>query len=200
MFTRFRPRLTFANVVSVLALFVALGGSASAAIIVSSNSQVAKNTISGHHPPSGDHPNLIAGSVNGTDVLASTLGKVPSAAKAGNGAVSINKPNLGFIGSGVLGGPFNGVTATFDCKKAFVEVGLSVKAGDVFVSGDQAADGTLSSVQVAQPGGYVAAANGTVNLDVIASDDGTGKWTRFDLGGFHGATGCNFWGVAIPGS
>jgi hypothetical protein len=99
-----------------------------------------------------------------------------------------------------LGGPFNGVTATFDCKKAFVEVGLSVKAGDVFVSGDQAADGTLSSVQVAQPGGYVAAANGTVNLDVIASDNGTGKWTRFDLGGFHGATGCNFWGVAIPGS
>jgi hypothetical protein len=200
MLSRFRPRLTFANVVSMVALFVALGGSAGAAIIVSSNSQVAKNTISGHHPPSGDHPNIVAGSIDGTDVLAKTLGKVPVAAKAGNGAVSLNKPNVGFIGGGVLGGPFNGVTANFDCKNGFVQVGVSVKSGDVFVSGDQAADGTLSSVQAAPAFGYDVAAGGTVNLDVIASNNDTGKWTRFDLGGFHGSTGCNFWGLVTPGS
>jgi hypothetical protein len=60
--------LTFANVVSVIALFVALGGTAIASVIITSNSQVAQNTISGHKPPSGKHPNIIAGSINGQDI------------------------------------------------------------------------------------------------------------------------------------
>jgi hypothetical protein len=65
---RIRRRLTFANVVSVIALFVALGGTALASVIITSNSQVAQNTISGHKPPSGKHPNIIAGSINGKDI------------------------------------------------------------------------------------------------------------------------------------
>jgi exoribonuclease II len=40
MLNRIRARLTFANVVSVLALFFALGGSAYAAFVVNSNSDV----------------------------------------------------------------------------------------------------------------------------------------------------------------
>jgi hypothetical protein len=86
-------RLTFANVVSLAALFVALGGTATAVTyVVSSNSQVGPNTISGHTPPSGKHANLIPASVNGQDVAdnslrgadvnESTLGQVPSATKA----------------------------------------------------------------------------------------------------------------------
>jgi hypothetical protein len=63
---RFRPR--HATVVAYVALFVALGGTAMAAVIVNSNSQVAKDTISGHQAPSGKHANLIAGSVNSQDV------------------------------------------------------------------------------------------------------------------------------------
>ena len=58
---RIRTRLTFANVVSLSALFVTLGGTALASVIITSNSQVASNTISGHKPPSGKHPNVIAG-------------------------------------------------------------------------------------------------------------------------------------------
>jgi hypothetical protein len=50
---RVRRHLTFANVVSVVALFVALGGTAVAATIITSNSQVAQDTISGHNPPTG---------------------------------------------------------------------------------------------------------------------------------------------------
>jgi hypothetical protein len=65
---RFRKHLTFANVVSLIALFVALGGTAMAAVIITDNSQVAQDTISGHHPPTGEHSNLIASSVNGQDV------------------------------------------------------------------------------------------------------------------------------------
>jgi hypothetical protein len=68
-----RSHLTFANVVSLAALFVALGGTAMAAAIITDNSQVAKNTISGHKPPAGDHSNIIGGSVNGQDVANNSL-------------------------------------------------------------------------------------------------------------------------------
>ena len=61
--------LTYANVVSTLCLVLLLGGgTALASVIVHSNSQVAPRTISGHKPPSGDHPNIIAGSVSGKDL------------------------------------------------------------------------------------------------------------------------------------
>jgi hypothetical protein len=66
---RLRSHLTFANVASLIALFVALGGgTAFAAVIITSNSQVASGTISGHHPPSGKHPNIISNSVSNADV------------------------------------------------------------------------------------------------------------------------------------
>ena len=75
---RLRRRLTYANVASTLALVIALSGTtAIAAIVVSSNSQVAQNTISGHKPPSGDHPNIIGGSVNATDLSAAYKATVP---------------------------------------------------------------------------------------------------------------------------
>jgi Sulfatase-modifying factor enzyme 1 len=70
---RLRSHLTYANVMATLAVFIALGGTATAAVIITSNSQVAQNTISGHKPPSGKHSNLIAGSVNGTDVAGNSL-------------------------------------------------------------------------------------------------------------------------------
>jgi hypothetical protein len=66
---RIRPRLTYANVmVTVLAFVVIAGGTAAAALVITSNSQVGRDTISGHKPPHGDHPNLVAGSVNSTDL------------------------------------------------------------------------------------------------------------------------------------
>lgn len=94
MLTRLRARLTYANVMSTLAVVLALGGTAVASTIIMSNGQVAKNTISGHSPPSGDHPNIIGGSIKGTDIAPnsitggqiseSTLGTVPSASTATN--------------------------------------------------------------------------------------------------------------------
>jgi hypothetical protein len=69
---RFRPSPPM--VVACVALFIALGGTAMASVIITSNSQVAQDTISGHKPPSGKHSNVIAGSVNGQDVADNTLG------------------------------------------------------------------------------------------------------------------------------
>ena len=66
---RLRSKLTYANVmVTILAFLVLGGGSAMAAYVVSSNSQIGPNTVSGHKPPSGKHANIISGSVNGQDV------------------------------------------------------------------------------------------------------------------------------------
>jgi len=66
-------------IVACVALFVALGGTGLAATyVVSSNSQVGPNTISGHQPPTGKHANIIGGSVNATDLApaAATVGKL----------------------------------------------------------------------------------------------------------------------------
>jgi hypothetical protein len=94
MRSRFRP--SHAVVVAYLALFVALGGTATAVTyVVSSNSQIGPNTISGHKPPTGKHSNVIAGSINGqdvadnsvrgADVVESSLGEVRSATLGGLG-------------------------------------------------------------------------------------------------------------------
>jgi hypothetical protein len=72
--SRIRQHLTYANVISTLTLFLVLGGgTALAAYVVSSNSQIGPNTVSGHKPPSGDHANVIAGSVNAQDVANNSL-------------------------------------------------------------------------------------------------------------------------------
>jgi hypothetical protein len=65
----FRRHLTYANVVATLSLFLVLGGgTALASYVISSNSQVGPDTISGHKPPTGYHANIVGGSVNGQDV------------------------------------------------------------------------------------------------------------------------------------
>jgi hypothetical protein len=66
-----RRHLTYANVVSTLCLVLLLGGgTALARAIITKNRQVARDTISGHHPPSGDHPNIIRGSIARPDLAA----------------------------------------------------------------------------------------------------------------------------------
>jgi hypothetical protein len=72
---RIRRHLTYANVmVTALAFVVLGGGTALAAYVVSSNSQIGPNTISGHKPPTGYHSNIVAGSVNGQDVANNSIG------------------------------------------------------------------------------------------------------------------------------
>src|SRR5436190_9516469 len=71
---RIARHLSYANVISTLCLFLLLGGgTALAAYVVSSNSQIGPGTVSGHAPPSGKHANVIAGSVNGGDIADNTL-------------------------------------------------------------------------------------------------------------------------------
>jgi hypothetical protein len=92
-----------AMVVACISLFVALGSTAMAAVVITSNSQVAQGTISGHKPPSGKHPNLIAGSVNGQDVGDNSLG----GADVNEGSLTGNVRRLEyFVGVGSSLAPF----------------------------------------------------------------------------------------------
>lgn len=70
MIGKVRQHLSYANVAATLALFVAMGGTAAAAssAIVHSNSDIARNTVSGHAAPTGKHANLIGGSVSAKDL------------------------------------------------------------------------------------------------------------------------------------
>jgi hypothetical protein len=66
---RLRRHLSYANITATLSLFLILGGgTALASYVISSNSQIGPNTISGHKPPTGDHANIIGGSVSALDL------------------------------------------------------------------------------------------------------------------------------------
>lgn len=67
--------MTYANVVATLALFLVLAGGTAFGVtyVVSSNSQIGPNTVSGHKPPTGKHSNIIPGTVNGSDLSANSV-------------------------------------------------------------------------------------------------------------------------------
>ncbi len=77
MLKALRRRLTFANVVAVMALFVALGGTVYAAGKIS-GTQIKKNSVPGNR--------IKKQTITGTQVKLSTLGKVPSASSADSAA------------------------------------------------------------------------------------------------------------------
>lgn len=65
-------------IVALLALVLSVTGNAAAAVLITSNSQVAQNTIAGHQVPSGKHSNIIAGTISKTDLAPSALVHCPA--------------------------------------------------------------------------------------------------------------------------
>ncbi len=86
---KLRPRLTFANVTSMLALFIALGGSAYAATHLKKNSvgtkQIKNNAVTS--------AKLKKEAVTGTKIKLSSVGTVPSAAIA-NSLPPVESPHV----------------------------------------------------------------------------------------------------------
>src|SRR4051794_39755888 len=70
---RIRGKLTYANVIATLALFIALGGAGYAATQINGKN-IKKRTIAGKR--------LKKNTLGGTEIKESKLGKVPSAANA----------------------------------------------------------------------------------------------------------------------
>lgn len=71
---RFKGKVTPSLAISMTALFFAMSCTAVAAVVVSSNSQIAANTVAGHAPIAGIHSNVITGSIDGTDLSAAERG------------------------------------------------------------------------------------------------------------------------------
>ena len=87
---------------STLAVFLVLGGgTALASYVITSNSQVGPDTISGHKPPAGDHANVVVGSLDTSDLAAGAVtdGKLAGGAvdtpKFAAGATAPNAAQLG---------------------------------------------------------------------------------------------------------
>jgi hypothetical protein len=133
-----------AMVVACIALFVALAGTAMASVIISSNSQVGRGTISGHHPPSGKHPNIIAGSINGKDIAPASVGNrrlspdSVDGSKVLDGSLSGSDIQNGSLGGSQIG---DGSLSSADIQ-------------DNGLTGADISEGTLAEVPGAQIGGF----------------------------------------------
>lgn len=81
-----RAKLTFSNVVSMLALFVALGGTGYAAAKIGAD-DIKNDAVRGRHVKNGTLHGADMGpeSLGGRVIVERTLGKVPKAATADNG-------------------------------------------------------------------------------------------------------------------
>jgi hypothetical protein len=101
MLSTLRARLTYANVmVTILAFFVFGSGTAVAAVIITSNSQVAAHTIAGAKAAAGINKNIIPGSLAGSDLATGTVTAANIAAANKDGAAGT--PSLRTLGNGPL--------------------------------------------------------------------------------------------------
>jgi hypothetical protein len=169
MLKQVRRHATYANVVATLALFLVLGGgTALASYVVTSNGQIAPGTISGHKPPSGDHANVIAGSLNSTDLApgAVTNAKIaPNAvnsSKVADGSLTASDVNTASI-QGRVTGSCTGNNAlqsvaqngSVGCNPSVssVTAGTGLTGGTITDSGTVAVDPTVVQSRVGGPFG-----------------------------------------------
>jgi len=185
MLSKLRSRLTYGNVVATAALFVALGGTAAASVIVSSNSQIAQNTISGHKPPSGDHPNLIAGSVNGQDLAAGAV----TGPKLANGSVSNSKLGPNAVTSAKVA---DGSLTASDVDTSSIQQRISgaCPAGNAISQVDQSGAATcVSSIANSTNATHATSADSATNADNATNATALGGMGQASFGsGILGGT------------
>ena len=216
-----------ALVISLIALFVALGGGAAMASGLISGKRIVNHSIpakkltaaaitalQGQRGPAG--PQGVKGSTGAkgpkgdkgdTGPKGATGDTGPKGDKGdtgpqGPGAISFNRGGVPADGLNTEMTTVHGVEVRYYCEPGAVAFHLYPKtAGDsVFASGDYALDGTLKSVQGSGAELGFAAVH-TVNVDVIAWSGSDGTLSRIDLGGYNnGAGACNIWGLVTPGT
>jgi hypothetical protein len=94
---RLRSKLTYANVIATMALFIALGGASYAAVKLPKNSvgskQIKDNAVTG--------AKIKNGAVTGSKIALSSLGTVPTAASAGRADSAVRADSAGRADSAV---------------------------------------------------------------------------------------------------
>jgi hypothetical protein len=185
--------LSPALVVSLVALVVALGGTAYASGLIS-GSQIKDHTIPAKK--------LTQSAITSLHGQRGPRGPKGDTGPQGPGAISFLKGDVPADSTPHVVTTIDGVTVAYNCHTNQLTVSLFPAAsGDtLYASGDVADDGTLSSIQAS--GHYLTGiGTSTVNLDVIAWAGSVGTISRFDLGGYaNDSTACNIWGLITPGN
>jgi len=144
MLSRIRARLTYANVVASLALFLVLSGGTAVAL-GGSNTVFSDDIVDGQVKAADLGPGSVAGSelqdnsVTGADVKESSLGRVPQAANAG----SVDGLDSTHFGLGVMGGVMKAV-------------GVGAVASGIQWAPSGASTASATGPFVAPAGGFVA--------------------------------------------
>lgn len=139
MLSRIRSRLTYANVVATLSLFLVLSGGT--AVALTGSNTVFSDDIVDNQVKTGDVRNdtLIGGGLTGSDVKESSLGRVPQAGNAGN----LDGLDSTRFGVGIMGGVMKDAGATAVANGTqYAPIGVST--------------GTVSGAFVAPARGFVA--------------------------------------------
>jgi hypothetical protein len=189
-----------ALVISLIALFVALGGTAYASGLIPGSQ------IKNHSIPARKLTRSAIKSLHGHRGTIGPQGpKGPQGLKGdtgpqGPGAISILRGNVPDDGTDHLLTTVGGIDVDYACANTAVYLFLFPhSSGDTeYLSGDYATNGTLKSVQTSTSTSFPVSATTTANLDVIAWAGSVGTLSRFDLGGYDSGTACNIWGLITP--
>jgi len=173
-----RKRLTFANIISFVALFVALSAGAYASTTLPANSvgalQLKSNAVTSRKIAAGavtrskiaakavTGTQVAPGSLTGANINIATLGKVPSAAVADSASVARVK-TVTATGTAVAG---SGVTATATCDPGLTVVGGGARLGN-------------EDEQIVNDS-YPSGATGWT-VEVFASPSGSGPFTVYAI-------------------
>jgi hypothetical protein len=175
--------------VSLVALVVALGGTAYASGLISGSQ------IKNHSIPAKKLTQSAITSLHGQ------RGPRGPRGPQGPGAISFLKRNVPADGIRHVVTTIDGVNVAYECNTSSVIVALDLRSSSdtLYASGTAAADGTLSPIQGSGPA--VESVASTANLDVIAWASSVGTISRFDLGGYaNDSDACNIWGLITPGT
>jgi hypothetical protein len=219
--SKLKPVLTYANVIATLALFLALGGGAYAALELPKNSvgraQIRKNAVTSSKVRNGS---LLKRDFKSGQLPRGVPGTAGAAGAAGAQGPQGLKGDAGPQGPGAQSydmqfdndqvfhtvASVSGVNVLVACGPATGAVIEVADAGNgIYGWGtrEQGGSGDITPATVLAAGGpdpAVLEANGPSfgNLDVVASGGG-GKWTRFDFSVIRGSK-CNLHGLITPPS
>jgi hypothetical protein len=191
--TRLRGKLTFANAMSVIAVFIALGGVGYAAFKLPKNSVGPKQIRNG----AVNEAKLSAGA------KAALKGAKGDQGQPGPGATSFATTlGVGTANTVIATAAASGITVRASCNsgpQVILKIGTTNMTNTIQVSGTEN-EGALTTVpQDADnsPGSVQVADANVVDLDVLARDKNVGPFSRIDVHGHSGST-CNFWGMITP--
>jgi hypothetical protein len=220
---RLRTRLTYANVMATIALFIALGGGAYAAVssipgpdgvihgcyakrrgnlrLVPSGRRCTRSERAiafmemGPPGPKGSRGSQGAKGTAGTK---GTTGIKGEQGPAGPGAATFST-TLAQPGEATLDTLTNGITIKGSCQASTVSLSLTTTSGltSLQLSGTDFSEGALGAADVAGSAGSTISGPTYVDFDVLGRDSAAGKFARIDVHGSHGSP-CAFWGMTIP--